>query len=95
MTEDFRRVATRAWVCERVAGGRRERSTTRNAADVPVLDREKHDGPGDYPEITLRGRGCDVWDVQGRVSATHVHGSDCRTRTYDPAVNSRLLYQLS
>jgi hypothetical protein len=22
-------------------------------------------------------------------------GSDCRTRTYDPAVNSRLLYQLS
>ncbi len=24
-----------------------------------------------------------------------VNGSDCRTRTYDPAVNSRLLYQLS
>jgi hypothetical protein len=28
-------------------------------------------------------------------SFPNVTGSDCRTRTYDPAVNSRLLYQLS
>ena len=26
---------------------------------------------------------------------SRLDGSDCRTRTYDPAVNSRLLYQLS
>ena len=30
-----------------------------------------------------------------RATSNEIAGSDCRTRTYDPAVNSRLLYQLS
>jgi hypothetical protein len=48
-------------------------------------------------QLSLRARGAKSWPIVVR-SGRGPHwarSSDCRTRTCDPAVNSRLLYQLS
>ena len=64
----------------------------------PILNwwtvRDSNPGPTGYEPVALPTE-LTVLIVAAATNVAAVSGASCRTRTYDPAVNSRMLYLLS